>query len=123
MKNDLTILYLEDDPEIAENMSFLLGRYAKEVYLAMDGEKAIELFLQKNPQIAVLDIMVPKMNGLDVAKKIREKNKKIPIIFMTAFNEDEQLKVASEIPSSSYIVKPFNLETLNKAISKAIEEK
>lgn len=122
MGNDLTILYLEDNPEILENMTFLLERYVQKVYTAEDGEEALRLFNEHSPDILVLDIMVPKITGLELAQIVREKNQKVPIVFLTAFNDDEKLSIAKSIPASSFIQKPFNLETLNMAITKAINE-
>lgn len=122
MKNDLTLLYAEDDPEILENMKFLLSRYAKNIYTAKNGKEALDLYNEHKPDIFISDLMMPIMNGFEVAKKIRENNKTIPIIFITAHSDDEHLKEASNIPSSSYLLKPFNLDTLNQAIEKALKE-
>lgn len=122
MKNDLTILYAEDDLEILENMTFLLSRYASKVYTAKNGKEALELYEQHKPNIVITDIMMPFLNGIEVAHMIREESLYTPIIFMTAYNEKEQLQAAAKIPVSSYVVKPFNLDTLNKAIEKAIDE-
>ena len=123
MMNDSSLLYLEDDPEILVNMTFLLKRYVQTVYTAEDGITALDLYLKHKPDILVLDIMVPGMNGIELAKKVRETNKKIPVVFMTAYNDDKYTEAAKAIPSSSFVQKPFNLETLNKAIEKALNEK
>ena len=122
MKHDLTILYAEDDLEILENMTFLLSRYATQVYTAKDGKEALELNALHKPDIFITDIMMPFFDGIEVAQRIREENTRIPIIFMTAYNEKEHIEAANDIPSSSYVMKPFNLDTLNKAIEKAIDE-
>lgn len=122
MKNDLTILYAEDDLEILENMTFLLSRYASTVYTAKNGKEALELYSLHQPNIVITDIMMPLMTGIVLAQTIREKNSTTPIVFITAYNEKEHLDAANKIPVSSYIMKPFNLDTLNKTIEKAIDE-
>ena len=118
----LTLLYIEDDLEILENMSFLLNRYVQKVYTAKDGEEALQIYYEHKPDIVVSDVNLPKLNGLALSKKIREENKTIPIIFISAFNDDEKLQTAEELSASAYIVKPFNLDTLNKTINQVIEK-
>ena len=122
MTDQLTLLYIEDDAEILENVSFLLSRYVKEVYTAMDGEEALKVYEEKQPDIIVSDINIPKMNGLEVASKIRKTNKEIPIVISSAHDEDHQLKLAAEIGVSTYVKKPFTLHQLKDAIQKAISE-
>ena len=121
--NELTLLYIEDDLEILENVSFLLSRYVQEVFTAVDGKEALDIYNEKKPDIIVTDINLPKINGLDLAAKIREENKHIPIVIITAYNEEEQLQKAREIQVSTYLQKPFTLQQLKDAITKAIEEK
>jgi len=121
--NNLNILYIEDDPEILENVSFLLSRYTNEVFTATNGEEALKVYKEKQPDIVVSDINIPKINGLKVAEIIREENPSVPIIIISAHNEDHQLKIAKELNVSSYIRKPFTLQELKDAIAKAIKEK
>lgn len=121
--NNLNILYIEDDPEILENVSFLLSRYTNEVFTATNGEEALKVYKEKQPDIVVSDINIPKINGLKVAEIIREDNPSVPIIIISAHNEDHQLKIAKELNVSSYIRKPFTLQELKDAIAKAIKEK
>ena len=123
MTNELTLLYIEDDTEILENVSFLLSRFVKKVYTAVDGEEALKVYTEQKPDILVTDINIPKINGLEVAECIRKENKEIPIIIISAYNDDEQLKKAKEIGVSTYVKKPFTLSDLKDAITKAIDEK
>ena len=121
--NDLTVLYIEDDLEILENVAFLFSKYMAEVFTASDGEEALEVYREKNPDIVVSDINIPKIDGLKVAEIIREDRSDIPIIIITAHDEDHQLKRAKELNVSSSIRKPFTLQELKTAIEKAVEEK
>ena len=123
MTNELTLLYIEDDTEILENVSFLLSRFVKKVYTAIDGEEALNVYAEQKPDILVTDINIPKISGLEVAERIRKENKKIPIIIISAYTDDEQLKKAKEIGVSTYVKKPFTLSDLKDAITKAINEK
>ena len=123
MTNELTLLYIEDDTEILENVSFLLSRFVKKVYTAVDGEEALKVYTEQKPDILVTDINIPKINGLEVAECIRKENKEIPIIIISAYDDDEQLKKAKEIGVSTYVKKPFTLSDLKDAITKAIDEK
>ena len=122
MTNELTLLYIEDDPEILENVSFLLSRYVKKVYTAQDGEEALEVYQSKKPDIVVTDINIPKINGLDLSEKIREENKSVSIVIISAYSEEEQLQRAEDISVSSYLQKPFTFQQLKDSIEKAIEE-
>ena len=119
---DLSLLYIEDDLEILENMTFLLERYVKKVYTAKDADEALKLYNEYKPDILVSDVSLPTISGLELAKKIREENKTIPIIFISAYNDKEKLQAANELLASDYITKPFNLDTLNKSIHKVINE-
>lgn len=123
MKNDLTVLYVEDDSEILENVSFLLGRYVKEVYNATDGEAAIVAYNENNPDLLVTDINIPKISGLEVVEHIRKENKNIPVVVITAHDDEEFLLKAKELNVSTYVKKPFTLHDLTQAMEKAIAEK
>ena len=115
---NLNLLYVEDDEEIIEDIDFFLKRHFSEITIAKDGEKALELFEEKKPDIIILDINIPKINGLKVAAKIREVNKKIPIIFLTAFSDKENLLQAINLHAFSYLIKPFKIDELINAINK-----
>ena len=123
MNNDLTLLYIEDDLEILENVSFLFERFVKKVYIAKDGKEALEVYKKHLPDIVVTDINLPKIDGLSVAAKIREEDKHIPIVIITAHDEDFHIEKAKEIGVSSYLKKPFTLQQLKDVLAKAIQEK
>ncbi|QKJ23991.1 response regulator transcription factor [Poseidonibacter lekithochrous] len=119
--NDLTLLYVEDDLEALEDVVYLLKRYFSNIYTATDGEEALELFSAYSPDIVLLDINIPKINGLQVASKIKEINDEIPILFLTAHSETEKLLKAIDLRAISYIIKPFSIEELNESIVKTIK--
>jgi DNA-binding response OmpR family regulator len=115
---NLNLLYVEDDEETIENIDFFLKRHFNEIIIARDGEEAFHYFEEKKPDIVILDINIPKINGLKLATKIREINKKIPIIFLTAFSDKENLLQAINLHACSYLIKPFKIDELINALNK-----
>ena len=119
---NMTLLYAEDDQQSRKNYAFVLEEYFSKVYLAEDGREALALYDEKKPDVLLLDISMPFINGLDVAKKVREKNKNIPIIMLTAHIEQEKLLTAIPLGLSKYIVKPIDNNTLIKTMLEAISD-
>ena len=70
--NDLTLLYVEDEIQTIQSIDFFLKRLFKEVFIAQDGEEALSLFSERKPDVVILDISIPKIDGLKVASKIRK---------------------------------------------------
>lgn len=120
--NKLKLLCVEDDIEALEDLEYLLKRYFYEIYTASDGEEALKLYHTQSPDVVLLDINVPKKNGLQVASEIREKDKITPIIFLTAHSDKDKLLKAIELKVSSYIIKPFKIFELKDSINKVIGE-
>jgi DNA-binding response OmpR family regulator len=106
------ILYVEDEP--------FLGRIVKEslevrdfdVRMVSDGKLALDSFLETKPDICVLDIMLPNLDGYSIAKKIRERNASVPIIFVSAKTQTEDLVKGFEVGGNDYLRKPFSMEEL-----------
>jgi len=117
---DFTILYVEDDEGIRDVNFSMFRRIFKNAYEASDGESGYELYLLHKPDIVVTDIKMPKMNGLDLAKKIRKNDQKTKIIITTAFNDEKYLLEAIELNLEKYIVKPLTKRNLFPALEKAI---
>lgn len=115
---NLNLLYVEDDEETIDNVDFFLKRHFNEIIIAKDGEEAFNYFIEKKPDIIILDINIPKLNGLKLASKIRETNKKVPIIFLTAFSDKDNLLQAINLHACSYLIKPFKIDELINAINK-----
>ena len=119
---NLTLLYAEDDPESRKNYAFVLEEYFSTVYLAEDGREALDLYHEKKPDVLLLDISMPFLNGLDVAKAVRATNKDIPIIMLTAHTEQEKLLTAIPLGLSEYLLKPINDKSLTQTVLKVISE-
>jgi DNA-binding response OmpR family regulator len=120
--NKLTLLCVEDDIEALEDIKYLLKRYFIKIYTALDGKEALALYKQNTPDIILLDINIPKLNGLEVASKIRKLDETTPIIFLTAHSESTKLLKAIDLQVSSYIIKPFKIQELTDAIYKVIKK-
>lgn len=104
--NSHSLLYVEDEPEIQENISAYLSDYFARIHLTDNGEDALKLYKNHRPDVLILDINLPKINGLDVAKKIRQQDSTIKIIMLTAFTEKEKLLQATELKLTKYLIKP-----------------
>ncbi|QSZ42038.1 PAS domain S-box protein [Sulfurimonas aquatica] len=118
---DFTILYVEDNRDISEEVAYMLQRYVKKLYVAYDGKEGLEAFLKNKPDIIITDIQMPIMNGLDMIEIIRKTNTEVPIIVTTAFNESDYLLKAIELHVDAYQVKPIKMKMLIKSLNKVIE--
>jgi len=123
MKNkfkDFSILYIEDDDGIRDINLNTFKRMFKNAYDAKDGENGYEIYLQKKPDIIITDIKMPKMDGIQLAKKIRQNDDKTKIIITTAFSDERYLLEAVELNIERYLVKPLTNRNLLPALEKAI---
>ena len=115
----IKILIADDDPNILEMIAYnLSNNEGYEVYTAKDGVEAIELAKEHNPTLVILDIMMPKMDGVEVCEKLRSKNKfqNTLIVFLTARNEDFTQIACYESGGDDYIVKPIKPKVLASRI-------
>lgn len=119
---NLTILYAEDEVGIRKNIADSLSYYAKEVYQASNGEEAFSIYEEKSPDIILSDIHMPILNGIEFVKKVRQSNKKIPVVMITAHTDKEYLLDAIELHMEKYIVKPVNLDVLLETLQKCIAQ-
>lgn len=122
MLGNFTVLYAEDEDHIRNNISSAFHFIFKDILIAKDGQEALKLYKEKAPDIIVLDIEMPYLNGLEVAEKIRETNKTIPIIITTAYTDTEYFLKAIDLNITTYILKPIMLDKLQKALLKCKEE-
>ncbi len=101
------VLVVDDEVKIAEAVTAYLEKSGYEVILAQDGEKALELFGKQNPDLVVLDLMLPKLSGEEVCKAIR-RTSRVPIIMLTAKIDLDDKITGLEIGADDYITKPFS---------------
>ncbi|MCD8051883.1 MAG: response regulator transcription factor [Clostridiales bacterium] len=105
----LKVLIVEDDSNIAQLLQLYLEKEGFETQVADDGSKGLNLFHEGNPDLVLLDIMLPGLDGWTVCKKIRETSK-VPIIMMTAKGETVDKVNGLEMGADDYIVKPFEMK-------------
>ncbi|MCF7925164.1 MAG: response regulator transcription factor [Candidatus Izimaplasma sp.] len=106
-----TILIIEDEPTINRIVSNYFSKEKYTVLSALDGFRGLQLFSQNQVDIVCLDIMMPNVNGWDVAKTIRETSN-VPIIMMSALSEEEDILKGYSLKVDDYITKPFNPKIL-----------
>ncbi|MBT1701889.1 response regulator transcription factor [Chryseosolibacter indicus] len=110
------ILIVEDDHRLSESISLHL---TKEGYLcecAYDGQMAMKYFSKDTFHLVVLDINLPKINGLDLCRNLREKDARVPILMITAFGDIESKMEAFDYGADDYLVKPFHLKELTAKV-------
>ncbi|MBU3013421.1 diguanylate cyclase [Poseidonibacter lekithochrous] len=108
----INLLYVEDEESVREILSKKLERFVKELYVAKDGEDGYSKYLELKPDIILTDITMPKLNGIEMSKKIREDNKTIPIIIISAHSDSNFLIDAIDCGITSYLLKPINKNKL-----------
>ena len=107
-----TILIVEDEQNIVDILSFNLSREGYDTLEAYDGPTGLQLALESNPDLILLDLMLPGMNGFDVCRKVREAGSSIPIIMLTAREEETDKVLGLELGADDYITKPFSMREL-----------
>lgn len=113
------ILIVDDEPDIVETLDFLIQSEGYESITAMDGEDALKKAKEESPDIIILDVMLPKINGYKVCRllKFDNKYKHIPILMVTARSQQEDKAIGEETGADDYITKPFDINNLLEKIS------
>jgi len=120
--SDKKVLYAEDEEGIRRNVVEILELFFEKVVSVSDGKQALEEMVLSSYDILMFDICMPHVDGLVAIKKIREKNKKIPIIILSAHREEEYLWRAIELKITKYLTKPYDKDTLIDALKQAALE-
>jgi len=114
------ILIAEDEKELAKGLRDNLEFEGYEVAVAEDGEAALRAVDQSSPDLVLLDIMMPKMDGLEVCDRIRQKGLTIPILMLTAKSQEIDIVRGLEVGADDYVVKPFSMRELLARIKAAL---
>ncbi|HMU73929.1 MAG TPA: response regulator transcription factor, partial [Ferruginibacter sp.] len=114
------ILYVEDELFLGKIVKESLESRAYEVLMEADGNKAFPIFEQHRPDICVLDVMLPNKDGFTIAEEIRQVDQEVPIIFLTAKTQTEDLVKGFRTGGNDYIRKPFSMEELIVRIENAL---
>lgn len=102
-----TVLIIEDDPHVVELVSLYLGQDGHRVLTAGDGQEGLRLARESHPDLIVLDLMLPALNGLEVCRLVREESS-VPIIMLTARVEEEDRLAGLDLGADDYVSKPFS---------------
>lgn len=106
------VLVVDDEEKILEALDLYLKKNGYQVFTALNGEKALQLFARVNPSLVILDVMLPDLPGEEICKRIRKQGSKVPIIMLTA-KADEDFKVQClDYGADDYVTKPFSLKEL-----------
>ena len=112
------VLVADDDEDILALVAFRLERSGCRVLKASDGEEALRVALEEIPDLAVLDVMMPRLDGHEVTRRIRanEKTSRIPIILLTARAQDGEVGAGFEAGADDYVKKPFSPQELGARV-------
>jgi DNA-binding response OmpR family regulator len=117
---DITILFAEDEKRLAKLIESAIESYFDSFIMVSNGEEAIKKYHKIKPDIIITDIMMPKMNGLELAKEIKSIDEDIPIIILSAYSHTDMLLEAIEIGVKKYFIKPFNPDELLQYLTRLI---
>ena len=113
--NEKCVLIVEDEQAIMDILKFNFTKEGYRVVEAMDGEAGLSLALSENPDLILLDVMLPKLDGFEVCKKVREKSS-VPIIMLTAREEEVDKVLGLELGADDYMTKPFSIRELTARV-------
>ena len=112
MEPKKTVLIVEDEKNIVDIVRFNLQREGYDTLEAYDGEAGLALARERKPDLILLDVMMPKMMGFDVCRTLRSEGDNVPVIILTAREEEEDKILGLEIGADDYITKPFSMREL-----------
>ncbi len=114
-----SVLFAEDDKVVREQMGAILEMVFQKVYVAKDGEEAYAIYEENRPDVLLVDIMMPKKDGLRLVKQIRQSDYNTPIVILTSFNTQEYLMKAANLSVDGYLIKPIALHHLIEVMGNA----
>ena len=106
------ILIVDDEPNIAASLEFLLQRGGYEVRIAHDGEEALAQAESFGPQLVLLDVMMPKLNGYEVCQRLRQNGRDVKIVMLTARGREVDAEKGKALGADLYVTKPFSTREL-----------
>ena len=119
------ILIVDDEPNILLSLEFLLKKNGYEVYIARDGEEALHIAEEKQPELIILDIMMPKVDGYEVCEKVKNQDGDVitvpKVIFLSAKSKEVDIEKGYEVGADMYISKPFSTRNLVKSVKEILQ--
>jgi DNA-binding response OmpR family regulator len=122
MADKKRILIVDDERDLVETITFRLEASGYEVLTAYDGAEGLEKARDEKPDIILLDVMMPKMDGYQVCRMLKfdEEFKNIPVLMLTARGQDQDKKTGNDVGADGYITKPFDSKVLLDSIKKCL---
>ena len=124
MSDNKKILIVDDEQDIVETLKFMLEAQGYECFCAYDGETGLNMAKDIIPDLMILDVMMPKINGYKISRLLKydSKYKDIPIIMVTARSQMEDKMIGEETGVNEYITKPFELDTIVQKVEEYLKE-
>jgi len=122
MSKPLKLLYVEDDENARESTYRLLTNYFHEVVTAVDGQDALEKFNEQKFDLILSDINMPRLDGIEMLRNIREKDANIPVLLLSAYNDSDYFLKAIELSVDGYILKPLIMDQFSKTLFKVVQK-
>lgn len=107
-----TVLLVDDEPAITDNLAPFLGRAGFHVEVAPDGEEALAFLARATPDLIVLDVLLPGLDGRAVLRRVREEHREVPVLLLTQVGESTERAMALEEGADDYLNKPFDPQEL-----------
>ena len=119
------ILIVDDEPNIVMALEYTFKKRDFEVFIARDGEEALAITTKELPDIIILDVMMPKLDGYQTLKRIKETEelKHIKVVFLSAKNKEEDIEKGLALGADDYIKKPFSIKQLVNRIIELLQTK
>ena len=119
------ILIVDDEPNIVMSLEYIFKKENFEVFIARDGAEAIEIVENSIPDIILLDIMMPNVDGYQVLNYLKESEtlRKIKVVFLSAKNKSSDIELGLQLGADKYISKPFSVKNLVKEVKEVLNKK
>ena len=114
------VLLVDDEPDFLNTVKMRLEANDYEVITATNGKEALKKIQVEKPDAVLLDILMPKLNGLETLKRIRKKDKALPVFMVTAFSDEERFQQARELGASGFILKTSSLKKEIENLTRAL---
>jgi DNA-binding response OmpR family regulator len=106
------ILIVDDEPNILLSLEFLFKKEGYMVFIARDGEEALGIIDENKPELVILDIMMPKVDGYEVCRYLKMKHQETKVIFLSAKSKQQDLQKGMDLGADLYLTKPFSTKEL-----------
>ena len=118
MESDSLILVVDDDPQNIQMLGTLLRNEKYQVSIAMNGQQALERVRHASPDLILLDVLMPDMDGIETCKRLKEEenSRNVPVIFLTALSDVADINKGFDVGGVDYVTKPFNAPELLRRV-------